>query len=101
MEKCKEKIFKFSIASNDKAWANQELTIKIRFFYTEKGPKIESCGKNFFSISDVESYKVIPKTTSDYQHYFTVKRDYDSHQHNLIIRMDKKEDSLLYMDIPE
>jgi len=101
MGKCKEKIFKFCIVSNDKDWDNRKLTIKIRFFSTDKGPKIESRGENFFSISDVENYEVMPESTSDYKHYFTVKRDFTSHQHDLIIRMDKKSDSLLFMSIPD
>lgn len=101
MEKCKEVIFKFKIVSNDKGWDNRKLIIRVKFFANVKEPKIDIRGKNFISITDVESFKVEPETTSNYEHYFTMKRDYVSHQHDLLVRMDKKEDSLLYMGIPE
>lgn len=100
MTKRKEAIFKFEIVSNNKEQDNCTLTLKVRFLAKVEEPKIEARGENFYTILYVENYEVISdESTKNFKQYFTVKIDYASYQHELIVRLDVLE-SCLYMNIP-
>jgi hypothetical protein len=102
MKKSKEVIFKFRIISNYNDWNNRRLALKVRFLTHITEPEIEIRGEHFVSISGVENYEIIPdKSSDDFKRCFTVKKDYASYRHELLIHMNKKEDSILYMGIPE